>query len=86
MDPDQTWTAAQGLVAQLVSYGVEHVFCVPGESYLAVLDALIDSGVTVTVCRHEGGAAMMADALARRTGKPAVAFVTRAPGGADPVV
>ena len=86
MDPDQTWTAAQGLVAQLVSYGVEHVFCVPGESYLAVLDALIDSGVTVTVCRHEGGAAMMADALARRTGKPAVAFVTRAPGAANALV
>ena len=76
-------TAAQALVAQLRTYGVEHVFCVPGESYLAVLDALIDSGITVTVCRHEGGAAMMADAVGRRTGRPGVAFVTRAPGAAN---
>jgi acetolactate synthase-1/2/3 large subunit len=76
-------TAAQALVAQLRAYGVEHVFCVPGESYLAVLDALIDSGVTVTVCRQEGGVAMMADAVGRFTGKPGVAMVTRAPGATN---
>jgi len=84
--PVVTRTAGQALVAQLRAYGVEHVFCVPGESYLAVLDALIDSGITVTVCRHEGGAAMMADATGRFTGKPGVAFVTRAPGAANAAV
>ena len=81
--PVTTQTAGQALVAQLHAYGVEHVFCVPGESYLAVLDALIDSGITITVCRQEGGAAMMADAAGRFTGKPGVAFVTRAPGATN---
>ena len=79
-------TAGKALVAQLSAYGVAHVFCVPGESYLAVLDALIDSDITVTVCRHEGGAAMMADAVGRRTGRPGVAMVTRAPGAANAAV
>jgi len=78
--------AGSALVAQLKLYGVEHVFCVPGESYLAVLNAFIDSGLTVTVCRHEGGAAMMADAFGRVTGRPGVAFVTRAPGAANAAV
>jgi len=78
--------AGSALVAQLKAYGVEHIFCVPGESYLAVLDAFIDSGLTVTVCRHEGGAAMMADAVGRVTGRPGVAFVTRAPGAANAAV
>ncbi|MGH6956800.1 MAG: thiamine pyrophosphate-binding protein, partial [Caulobacteraceae bacterium] len=75
-----TRTAAQALADQLVVQGVEHVFCVPGESYLAVLDALRDSPIEVTVCRHEGGAAMMAEAVGRATGRPGVAFVTRGPG------
>lgn len=79
-------SAGSALVAQLKAYGVEHIFCVPGESYLAVLDAFIDSGLTVTVCRHEGGAAMMADAVGRVTGRPGVAFVTRAPGAANAAV
>lgn len=78
-----TQTAGQALVEQLRAYGVEHIFCVPGESYLAVLDALIDSGITVTVCRQEGSAAMMADAVGRLTGKPGIAFVTRAPGATN---
>ena len=47
-------TAAQVLVDQLRIQGVDHVFCVPGESYLPVLDALHDSGIDVTVCRNEG--------------------------------
>src|SRR5687768_14155601 len=63
-------TAAQVLVDQLVSNGIEHAFCVPGESFLPVLDALYDSPITVTVCRQEGGAAMMADAVGKATGKP----------------
>jgi thiamine pyrophosphate-dependent acetolactate synthase large subunit-like protein len=68
---------------RLKANGVERLFCVPGESYLAVLDALVDSGVGVTVCRQEGGAAMMADAWGRLTGKPGVCFVTRGPGATN---
>jgi acetolactate synthase-1/2/3 large subunit len=71
------------LVDTLVAQGVEHVFCVPGESYLAVLDALRDAPIRVTVCRQEGGAAMMADASARLTGRPGVCFVTRGPGATN---
>lgn len=70
----------QILVDQLKQQGVEHVFCVPGESYLAVLDALYDSGIGVTVCRQEGGAAMMAEAYGKLTGKPGICMVTRGPG------
>jgi acetolactate synthase-1/2/3 large subunit len=76
-------TAAQALVDQLVIHGVEHIFCVPGESFLGVLDALIDSPITVTVCRQEGGAAMMAEAVGKATGKPGVCFVTRGPGATN---
>jgi acetolactate synthase-1/2/3 large subunit len=76
-------TAAQALVDQLVLHGVEHVFCVPGESYLAVLDALRDSPIRVTVCRQEGGAAMMAEAVGKATGRPGVCFVTRGPGATN---
>ena len=61
-------TAAQVLVDQLIAQKVDQVFCIPGESYLPVLDALTDSGITVTVCRHEGGAAMMAEAYGKATG------------------
>ena len=52
----------QILVDQLITHGVEQLFCVPGESFLAVLDALHDASIAVTVCRQEGGAAMMAEA------------------------
>src|ERR1700712_38975 len=76
-------TAAQALVDQLVIHGVEQVFCVPGESFLGVLDALIDSPIAVTVCRQEGGAAMMAEAVGKATGKPGVCFVTRGPGATN---
>jgi acetolactate synthase-1/2/3 large subunit len=78
-----TRTAAQVLVDQLIVQKVEHVFCVPGESYLAVLDALVDSGIHVTVCRNEGGAAMMAEAHGKATGRPGICFVTRAPGATN---
>ena len=73
-------TGGQILVDQLVAQGVEHVFCVPGESYLAVLDALHDAPIQLTVARQEAGAALMADATARLTGRPGIAFVTRGPG------
>ncbi|MBV1704679.1 MAG: thiamine pyrophosphate-binding protein [Hyphomicrobiales bacterium] len=71
------------LVDQLKAQGVGHVFCVPGESYLAALDALLDSGLEVTVCRQEAGACMMADANARLTGRPGICFVTRGPGATN---
>src|SRR5579863_5224435 len=80
---DNNRTAAEVLVDQLRIHGVQHVFCVPGESYLAVLDAFYDSGLTVTVCRQEGGAAMMAEAVGKATGRPGVCFVTRGPGATN---
>jgi acetolactate synthase-1/2/3 large subunit len=76
-------TGGRVLVDQLLAHGVSDVFCVPGESYLAVLDALHDADVRVTVCRQEGGAAMMADAVGRLTGKPGICMVTRGPGATN---
>ncbi|MDB5713880.1 MAG: thiamine pyrophosphate-binding protein [Sphingomonadales bacterium] len=78
-----TRTGGQILVDHLVSEGVDRVFCVPGESYLAVLDALYDTGIDIVVCRQEGGAAMMAEAHGKLTGKPGVCFVTRGPGATN---
>src|SRR5471032_1335104 len=78
-----TRTAAEVLVDQLINNGVRHVFCVPGESYLAVLDAFHDRDIAVTVCRQEGGAAMMAEAVGKATGRPGVCFVTRGPGATN---
>ncbi len=76
-------TAAAVLVNGLVAQGVAHCFCVPGESYLAVLDALHDSPIALTVCRQEGGAAIMAEAVGRATGRPGICFVTRGPGATN---
>ena len=73
-------TGGKILVDQLVAQGVERVYCVPGESYLAALDALYDSGVEVTICRQEAGAAIMALTAGRLTGRPGICFVTRGPG------
>jgi acetolactate synthase-1/2/3 large subunit len=80
---DNTRTAAEVLIDQLRIHGVRHVFCVPGESYLAALDAFHDSDIGVTVCRQEGGAAMMAEAVGKATGRPGVCFVTRGPGATN---
>src|SRR3954466_15881549 len=80
---DNMRTAAEALVDQLIVNGVQHVFCVPGESYLAVLDAFHDRDVAVTVCRQEGGAAMMAEAVGKATGRPGICFVTRGPGATN---
>jgi acetolactate synthase-1/2/3 large subunit len=71
------------LVDQLIINGIRHVFCVPGESYLSVLDAFHDRALTVTVCRQEGGAAMMAEAVGKATGTPGICFVTRGPGATN---
>jgi len=76
-------TGGEIIVDQLVRQGVDHVFCVPGESYLAVLDALHDASINVTVCRQEGGAAMMAEAHGKLTGRPGICMVTRGPGASN---
>ncbi|GGL68142.1 thiamine pyrophosphate-binding protein [Wenxinia marina] len=73
----------QILVDQLARLGTTRVFSVPGESFLAVLDGLVDSGIDNVVCRHEGGAAMMAEATGKLTGRPGIAFVTRGPGATN---
>ncbi|QIL79201.1 thiamine pyrophosphate-binding protein [Diaphorobacter sp. HDW4A] len=76
-------TGGQVLVDQLVLHGVKQLFCVPGESYLAALDALHDAKVEVTICRQEGGATMMAEAQGKLTGEPGICFVTRGPGATN---
>src|SRR5580692_5803601 len=80
---DGTRAAAQVLIDQLVVHGVRHVFCVPGESYIAALDAMHDAPIAVTICRQEGGAAMMAEAIGKATGRPGICFVTRGPGATN---
>ncbi len=78
-----TRTGGQILIDQLLVHGVDHLFCVPGESYLAALDALHDAAIAVTICRQEGGAAMMAEAYGKLTGRPGICFVTRGPGATN---
>jgi len=75
-------TGGQILVDQLKIHGADLAFCVPGESYLAVLDALYDAReqIKLITCRHEAGAANMAEAYGKLTGKPGICFVTRGPG------
>ncbi len=77
-------SGGQVLIDQLRIHGADMAFCVPGESYLAVLDALYDAPqIKLVVCRQEGGAAMMADAYGKLTGRPGLAFVTRGPGATN---
>ncbi|WP_343343281.1 thiamine pyrophosphate-binding protein [Sphingomicrobium sp. XHP0239] len=77
-------TGGRILVDQLLAQGVDRLFTVPGESFLAVLDALHDSPqIDVVVCRQEGGVAYMADADGKMTGRPGIAFVTRGPGATN---
>ena len=72
------------LVDSLRAHGVEMVFGVPGESYLAVLDGLQDANsIQTIICRQEGGATMMAEAYGKMTGKPGVCLVTRGPGATN---
>src|SRR3981081_287125 len=81
-------TGGQILVANLLRQGVDLAFCVPGESYLAVLDALYEAreSLRLIVCRHEGGAAYMAEAYGKLTGRPGIAFVTRGPGASNAAI
>ena len=79
-------TGAQHLIDALAANGVERIFGVPGESYLAALDALIEVDVPFIQCRHEAGAANMAEAHGKLTGRPGVCFVTRGPGATQAAV
>ncbi len=80
---------ADALVEALVAQGTDRIFCVPGESYLALLDALAgqnggkEGGIHVVTCRHEGGAGFMALADAKMTGRPGVVAVSRGPGATN---
>src|SRR5919206_805317 len=79
-----TRTGGRILVDQLKIQGCDRIFTVPGESFLAVLDALHDTPeIDLVVCRQEGGVAYMADADGKMTGRPGVAFVTRGPGATN---
>jgi acetolactate synthase-1/2/3 large subunit len=76
--------AADLMVECLRAHGADRIFCVPGESYLELLDALIDAPeIDVVVCRHEGGAGFMAVADAKITGRPGVVAVSRGPGATN---
>src|SRR5208282_2302487 len=81
-------TGGQILVDQLKIHGVERIFGVPGESYIAVLDALHDHADTMpfTICRHEAGAANMAEAYGKMTGRPGICMVTRGPGASHAAI
>ncbi|MDB5926421.1 MAG: thiamine pyrophosphate-binding protein, partial [Betaproteobacteria bacterium] len=88
MNPADTTLARSGaqlLVDALKVHGVDMAFGVPGESYLAVLDSLYDARdqIKFVICRQEGGAANMADAYGKLTGRPGICFVTRGPGATN---
>jgi acetolactate synthase I/II/III large subunit len=76
-------SAGHVIVDTLVAHGVQRTYVVPGESYLDVLDGLHHSSIETVVCRHEGGAAYMAEADGKMNSVPGVAMVTRGPGAAN---
>src|SRR5580704_19573271 len=79
--------AGELIVASLAANGIDRVFCVAGESYLGLLDALYGrADIDTVVCRHEAGAGFMALADARLTGRPGVACVSRGPGASNTAV
>ncbi|MCZ8323714.1 MAG: thiamine pyrophosphate-binding protein [Sphingomonadaceae bacterium] len=84
MSENSTMTGGRLLVDCLIAQGCDRIFTVPGESFLAVLDALHDSPeIETVICRQEGGAAFMACADGTLTGRPGVCFVTRGPGATN---
>ena len=87
-DPTLARSGAKLLVDALKVHGVDMAFGVPGESYLAVLDALHDARKTIkfVICRQEGGAANMAEAYGKMTGRPGICFVTRGPGATNAAI
>lgn len=82
---DKNWmTSAQAIVKCLEREEIPKVFCVPGESYLPVMDAILDSSLVELIsCRHEGGAAFMAEGYAKASGKPGVVMATRGVGAGN---
>lgn len=85
---DEARSGGEILVANLLAQGATHAFCVPGESFLPVLDALypVRERLALLVCRQEGGAAYMAEAYGKLTGRPGVVFVTRGPGASNAAI
>ncbi|HXG76879.1 MAG TPA: thiamine pyrophosphate-binding protein [Gaiellaceae bacterium] len=81
-----TRTGGQLVVRQLELNGIDLAFCLPGESFLPVLDALYDSRIRLVTCRHEQGAANAAEAYGKLTGRPGVCLVTRGPGATQAAV
>ena len=81
-------TGGRILVDSLLQQGVDLAFCVPGESYLPVLDALYDvrERLRLIVCRQEGGAAYMGEAYGKLTGRPGIVLVTRGPGASNAAI
>src|ERR1700719_1267782 len=80
-------TAGELIVDSLVANGIDRLFCVPGESYLGLLDALYGrADIDTVVCRHEAGAGFMAIADARLTGRPGVVCVSRGPGASNAAI
>ncbi|MDR6792627.1 thiamine pyrophosphate-dependent acetolactate synthase large subunit-like protein [Pseudarthrobacter oxydans] len=81
--PPALKSAGHVIVDSLVAHGVHRTFVVPGESFLDVLDGLHSSSIETIVCRHEGGAAYMAEADGKMNQRPGIAMVTRGPGAAN---
>lgn len=79
-------TAGQLIVSLLEANGIDRVFCLPGESFLPVLDALRDSAIDTVTCRHESSAGFMALADARLTGRPGICLVSRGPGATNAAI
>jgi acetolactate synthase-1/2/3 large subunit len=79
-------TGGRLIADQLAVHGTELAFCVPGESYIALLDGLYSSPIRLITCRHEAAAANMADAYGKLTGRPGVCMVTRGPGATQAAV
>ena len=88
MNPPTERTVGQVVVDVIRAHGVRRAYCVPGESYLGVLEAVRELGseFDLVVCRHEGGAAYMAEASGRLTGLPGVCMVTRGPGACNAAI
>lgn len=86
--PKQKRSGGQVLVDGLIANGVKHVFCVPGESYLAALDAFYErqQQIQLIACRQEGGAAYMAEAYGKLSGEPGICFASRGPGASNAMI
>ncbi|WP_349774160.1 thiamine pyrophosphate-dependent enzyme [Halalkalibacter oceani] len=83
MTKTKTMTAAKAIVEVMMREGVEKAFCVPGESYLSVMDAMYDSEIELISGRQEGGVAFMAEGYAKASGKVGVCLATRGPGATN---